>query len=125
MLEDAQELLKILKIPYRVIVLCTGDSGFKESITYDIETWSPFMKKYMETSSVSTCTDFQARRMNTRYHDKKENKLKYVYTLNGSGLALPRLIIAILENNQTKQGTIRIPKALWIYTGFKEIKPKK
>jgi len=125
MLTDAEELLKKLKIPYRVIVLCSGDAGFKEAITYDIETWSPYLKKYMETSSVSSCTDFQARRMNTRYQDKKENKLKYVYTLNGSGLALPRLIIAILENNLQKSGDIKIPSCLWKYAGFKKIKAKK
>ena len=122
MLEDAEELLKKLKIPYRIIILCSGDNGFKEAITYDIETWSPALKKYMETSSVSSCTDFQARRMNTRYQNKEG--LKLVYTLNGSGLALPRLLIAIIENNQTAKGSIKIPKVLHKYTGFKEIKQK-
>lgn len=125
MLESAETLLQELNIPYRVIVLCSGDNGFKEAVTYDIETWSPYMEKYMETSSVSTCTDFQARRMNTRYQDKKENKPKFVYTLNGSGLALPRLLIALLENFQEKDGSIRIPSCLWKYTGFKIIKPRK
>ena len=124
MLADAEELLKKLNIPYRVIILCTGDNGFKEALTYDIETWSPYLKRYMETSSVSTCTDFQARRMNTRYQDKK-GQLKFVYTLNGSGLAIPRLLISILENFQTKEGNIKIPKVLWKYTGFREIKLKK
>ncbi len=126
MMADAQELLKKLEIPYRVIVLCSGDTGFKESITYDIETWSPFMKRYMETSSISKVTDFQARRMNTRYQDIKENKMKLIYTLNGSALALPRLIIAILENNQNKDGSINIPKVLQPYmNGLKKIEAKK
>jgi len=124
MMDSAEELLKKLEIPYRVLAICSGDNGFKESITYDIETWSPFLKKYMETSSVSSVTDFQGRRMNTRYKDKKTNTLKFVYTLNGSGLAFPRLLIAILENNQQKDGSIKIPKALWKYTGFKVIKKK-
>jgi len=125
MMDDAEELLKKLEIPYRVLLICSGDLGLKETITYDLETWSPHMKKYMETSSVSKCGDYQARRMNTRYQDKKENELKFVETLNGSALALPRLIIAILENNQQKDGSIRIPKVLWPYmAGVKVIKPK-
>jgi seryl-tRNA synthetase len=117
MMENAEGILKALEIPYRVIVLCSGDSGFKEAITYDIETWSPFLEKYMETSSVSSLRDFQARRMNTRYHSKKTNKLEFVYTLNGSGLALPRLLIALMENNQNKDGSINIPKVLQPYMG--------
>jgi seryl-tRNA synthetase len=125
MMKNAEGILKELEIPYRVIVLCSGDSGFKEAITYDIETWSPFLKKYMETSSVSSLRDFQGRRMNTRYHSKKTNKFEFVYTLNGSGLALPRLLISVIENNQQKDGSIKIPKVLWKYTGFKEIKAKK
>jgi len=126
MMKNAEGILKALEIPYRVIVLCSGDSGFKEAITYDIETWSPFLKKYMETSSVSSIKDFQARRMNTRYHSKKTNKLEFVYTLNGSGLALPRLLIAVMENNQLKDGSIKIPKVLQSYMGgLKKIEMKK
>jgi len=121
MMDDAQELLKKLEIPYRVLNICSGDLGFKESITYDLETWSPYLKKYMETSSISKVTDFQARRMNTRYQDKKENKIKFVHTLNGSALALPRLIIALMENNQQKDGSIKIPKVLWNYMNGKKI----
>jgi seryl-tRNA synthetase len=125
MMKNAEGILQALKIPYRVIVLCSGDSGFKEAITYDIETWSPFLKKYMETSSVSSIGDFQARRMNTRYHSKKTNKLEFVYTLNGSGLALPRLLIALIENNQNKDGSIDIPKVLQPYMGgLKKIEKK-
>ncbi len=120
MMKNAEGILKELEVPYRVIVLCSGDSGFKEAITYDIETWSPFLGKYMETSSVSSLRDFQGRRMNTRYHSKKTNKLEFVYTLNGSGLALPRLLIAILENNQNKDGSINIPKVLQSYMGGKK-----
>ena len=117
MMKNAEGILKALEIPYRVIVLCSGDSGFKEAVTYDIETWSPFLGKYMETSSVSSLRDFQARRMNTRYHSKKTNKLEFVYTLNGSGLAVPRLLIALMENNQLKDGSIKIPKVLQSYMG--------
>ena len=124
MLEDAEKLLQLLKIPYRVIILCSGDLGFKEAITYDVETYSPFLKKYMETSSVSNCKDFQARRMNTKFLRNKTNEREYVHTLNGSGLALPRLMIAIVENNQQADGSIKVPSALWKYTGFKVIKKK-
>jgi seryl-tRNA synthetase len=124
-LSDAEELLKQLEIPYRVIILCSGDSGFKESITYDIEVWSPYMSKYLECSSVSSCTDFQARRMDTFYLEKKSNTKKLVYTLNGSGLATPRLLISLVENNQQPDGSFKIPKCLWKYTGFKSIEPAK
>lgn len=124
MLSDAEELVKKLKIPYRVIALCSGDMGFKESVTYDIGTWSPFLEKYMETSSISSCKDFQARRMNTKYLEKKTGQRKYVYTLNGSGLALPRLMISILENYQQKDGSVKIPSVLWKYTDFKKIEAK-
>jgi seryl-tRNA synthetase len=79
----------------------------------------------METASISTCTDFQARRMDTKYIENKTGQRKYAYTLNGSGLALPRLMISIMENYQQKDGSIKIPKVLWKYTGFKEIKPQK
>jgi seryl-tRNA synthetase len=125
MMESAESLLKKLNIPYRVLLICAGDQGFKEAITYDIETWSPYMKKYMETSSVSSCTDFQARRMKTYYINEK-NERNFVYTLNGSGLALPRLMIAVMENNQNKDGSINIPKALQPYmNGQKKIEVKK
>lgn len=125
MLKSAEELLQLLEVPYRVILICSGDQGFKEAITYDIETWSPYLKKYMETSSVSSCTDFQARRMETYYYDEENNK-KLVYTLNGSGLALPRLMIALMENNQNKDGSINIPKVLQSYMdGKKKIEIKK
>lgn len=124
MVNDAEKLLKMLKIPYRILVLCSLDIGFASSITYDIETWSPFLKKYMETSSVSNCKDFQARRMNTKFLRKKKNEREFVHTLNGSGLALPRLMIALAENNQQKDGSIKIPAVLHKYCGFKVIKAR-
>lgn len=123
MTENAEKMLELLEIPYRRILLSTGDAGFSSAKTYDIEVWSPYMKKYLETSSCSNCTDFQARRMNTRYQSK--NKLNFVHTLNGSGIALPRLMISLIENNQQPDGTIKVPKVLWKYTGFKEIKLEK
>src|SRR3989344_2615583 len=123
MTRHAEKILEKLKIPYQRVILSTGDSGFAAAKTYDLKVWSPYQKKYLEVSSCSNCTDFQARRMNTRYQSK-DGKLKLVHTLNGSGLALPRLLIAILENYQQKDGSIKIPSCLWKYTGFKVIKAK-
>jgi len=123
MTKNAEEILKQLEIPYRKVLLATADAGFASAKTYDLEVYSAFMKKYLETSSCSNCTDFQARRMNTKYQSK--GGLKFVHTLNGSGLALPRLMIALIENNQQADGTIKVPKALWKYTGFKEIRKEK
>ena len=120
MTSNAEKILKLLKLPYRKVLLATGDASFSSAKTYDLEVWSPAMKRYLECSSCSNCTDFQARRMNTRYQCK--NGLKFVHTLNGSCLALPRLMIAILENNQQKDGSIKIPSVLQKYTGFKIIK---
>jgi seryl-tRNA synthetase len=124
MTENAENILKELELPFRRILLATADSGFSSGKTYDIEVWSPGMNRYLECSSCSNCTDFQARRMNTRYQSK-EGTLKFVHTLNGSGIALPRLMIALIETNQQADGSIKIPKALWKYTGFKEIKAEK
>lgn len=120
MTKYGEEILKQLEIPYRKILLAAADAGFASAKTYDLEVYSAFMKKYLETSSCSNCTDFQARRMNTKYQSKGE--LKFVHTLNGSGLALPRLMIALIENNQQPDGSIKVPKVLWEYTAFKEIK---
>ena len=92
------------------MTLCTGDMGFAAKKTYDIEVWLPGEKKYREISSCSNCGDFQARRMNTKY--KKDNKNNYVHTLNGSGLAVGRTLIAILENYQTEDGNVQIPEVL-------------
>ncbi|MBI5884814.1 serine--tRNA ligase, partial [archaeon] len=119
MLKNAEALLEALELPFRTIELCTGDMGFHSANTFDLEAWSPFLEKYLEASSVSTCTDFQARRLNTKFKSKEGNEL--VHTLNGSGLATPRLLISLLECSQQADGGIKIPKCLHKYTGFKEI----
>ncbi|MFA5992994.1 MAG: serine--tRNA ligase [Candidatus Pacearchaeota archaeon] len=124
MTENAEKILKQLEIPFRRILLSTEDAGFSSAKTYDIEVWSPAMDRWLETSSCSNCTDFQARRMNTRYQ-AKDGTIKFVHTLNGSGVALPRLMIALMENNQQKDGSILIPKVLQKYTGFSKIEAKK
>ena len=115
MLNCAEEILKILNIPYRVVLLSTGDMGFSAEKTYDIEAWIPFEKKFREISSCSSCGTFQSRRMKARYKDN--NETKYLGTLNGSGLAVGRLMISFLENNQNKDGTIDIPEVLKKYMG--------
>ena len=122
MTENAEKILEALELPYRRILLSTGDASFASHKTYDIEVWSPAMNRYLETSSCSNCSDFQARRMNTKYQGKGIN---FIHTLNGSGIALPRLMIALIENNQQEDGSIKIPKVLWDYTGFKVIEAKK
>lgn len=123
MRKRAEEMLELLKIPYKTKLLCTGDMGFAASKTYDIECWSPFQSRYLEVSSCSNCRDFQARRMNTRFRTAEGNK--FVHTLNGSGLALPRLMISILECCQQKDGSVRIPDVLQPYmNGLKKIEKK-
>jgi seryl-tRNA synthetase len=120
----AEKVLEKLKIPYRTLLLCSGDMSFASAKTYDIECWSPAQEKYLEVSSASNCTDFQARRMNTKFRTSEGNK--YVHTLNASGLALPRLIISVLENYQQKDGSVKIPIALQPYMdGIKSIEIKK
>jgi seryl-tRNA synthetase len=113
MLSCAEEILKKLEIPYQVILLSTGDMGFSAEKTFDIETWIPSENKYREISSCSSCGSFQARRMVTKY--KSNNNTNYVGTLNGSGLAVGRLMIAVLENNQNEDGSITIPTILKKY----------
>ena len=122
MTQIAEEILKRLELPYRVVMLCTGDMGFSASITYDIEVWIPSQNKYREISSCSNCKDFQARRMNAKYNTiSNNNKIsKFVHTLNGSALAIGRTIIAILENYQNNDGSITIPYALRKYMNNKE-----
>ena len=115
MVNQAESILEILKLPYRRIVLCTGDMGFSSAKTYDIEVWLPSYDSYKEISSCSNCLDFQARRSMIRYRNKKTNKTEYVHTLNGSGLAIDRLFAAIIENYQNKDGTITIPDVLKKY----------
>ncbi len=115
MLKDAEEVLKRLGLPYRVVLLCTGDMGFSAAKTYDVEVWLPSQGKYREISSVSNCEDFQARRMNSKYW--KKGKPEFVHTLNGSGVAVGRTLIAIMENFQHSDGSISIPPALQPYLG--------
>ncbi|MGC9309087.1 MAG: serine--tRNA ligase [Candidatus Nanoarchaeia archaeon] len=125
MTSHAEELLKQLELPFRRIVLATEDASFASAKTYDLEVYSVGINRWLEVSSCSNCLEFQARRMNSRFQSSKTNKPEFVHTLNGSGLATPRLLIALLENNQQKDGSVKVPKALWPYTGFREIKPKK
>ncbi len=115
---DAEDILKALGIPYRVILLSTGDLSFSAAKCYDIETWSPAENKWLEASSCSNFEDFQARRANIKFRDKETKKLKFVHTLNGSGLATSRLMVSLLERYQTEDGKIIVPEPLRIYTGF-------
>jgi seryl-tRNA synthetase len=117
----AEEVLKRLELPYRTMLLCTGDMGFSARKTYDIEVWLPGQERYREISSCSNCGDFQARRMNARYRPKDEKGTRFVHTLNGSGLAVGRALIAVLENYQQADGTIQVPRALVPYMGGMEV----
>ena len=118
MTADAEHILQELGLPYRVISLCTGDIGFSSAKTYDVEVWMPSYDGYKEISSCSCCTDFQARRANIRYKDPEHFKgTRYLYTLNGSGVAVGRCMAAILENYQNADGTITVPEALVPYMG--------
>ena len=113
-------VLQLLEIPYRVIVLCTGDMGFGAAKTYDIEVWLPWQNTYREISSCSNCEDFQARRMGMKYKPADGGKARFVHTLNGSGLAIGRTLIAVMENYQNEDGSITVPEALRPYVGGME-----
>ncbi|KPJ61708.1 MAG: seryl-tRNA synthetase [Latescibacteria bacterium DG_63] len=118
----AEKILQLLELPYRVVMLCTGDLSFAASMCYDLEVWAPAEKRWLEVSSCSNFESFQARRMGIRYRVEGTRKLEYVHTLNGSGVALPRTLIGILENFQTRKGSVRIPEVLVPYmNGLKEI----
>jgi seryl-tRNA synthetase len=117
MVRNAEEILQRLNLPYRVVELCTGDMGFAAAKTYDLEVWLPGQKAYREISSCSNCEDFQARRANIRYRKDKKGRPLFVHTLNGSGLAVGRTVVAVLENYQQKNGSIIIPEALRPYMG--------
>ena len=119
---DAEDVLRLLELPYRVVLLCTGDMGFASAKTYDIEVWFPSQGRYREISSCSNCEDFQARRMNARYRDA-QGKLRFVHTLNGSGLAVGRTLAAILENYQQEDGSVVVPEALRDYLKIDIIRP--
>jgi seryl-tRNA synthetase len=117
MLLCAEEVLKRLNLPYRVVTLCTGDMGFASQKTYDIEVWLPGQNRYREISSCSLCGDFQARRMNARYRPEGAKNTRFVHTLNGSGVAAGRALVAVLENYQERDGSVIVPEALRPYMG--------
>ncbi len=119
----AEEVLRRLELPYRVVVLATGDLGFASAKTYDVEVWAAGVGAWLEVSSASTFTDFQARRANIRYRPAAGQKPMFVHTLNASGVALPRLIVALLENNQEPDGSVRIPGQLVPYFGEERLTP--
>lgn len=121
MTRDAEEVLRLLGLPYRVVLLCAGDLGFAAAKTYDLEVWFPAAGTYREISSCSNCEDFQARRANIRFRPGPKGKLRYVHTLNGSGVAVGRTVAALLENYQQEDGSVIIPPALRPYMGGLEI----
>lgn len=123
MVDAAEDVLRVLEIPYRVVLLCTGDMSFTSAKTYDIEVWMPAQNKYREISSCSNCTDYQARRANIKFRRDNKSKPEFVHTLNGSGIAVGRTVAAILENYQQADGSVKIPKALIPYMGVEEIRP--
>ncbi|MEW5804442.1 MAG: aminoacyl--tRNA ligase-related protein, partial [bacterium] len=117
LLSHAEEVLKMLNLPYRVVTLCTGDLGFSSAKTYDIEVWLPSQNMYREISSCSNFEDFQARRAKIRFRDEAKGKSQLVHTLNGSGLAIGRTVVALLENYQQEDGSVEIPQSLQPYVG--------
>lgn len=121
LLKIEEKLMKALELPYQVINICTGDLGRPAAAKFDIEAWLPSENKYRETHSTSNCTDFQARRLNIRYKDKN-NKMQFAHTLNGTAFAIGRILIMILENYQQKDGSVKVPKVLQKYCGFRVIK---
>jgi seryl-tRNA synthetase len=120
-LEMEEKLMQLLKIPYRIVRICTGDLARPSAATFDLESWLPGQNQYRETHSASNCTDFQARRLNIRYRDKT-GKLNFVHTLNGTAFAIGRTLIAIIENYQQKDGSVIVPEVLQKYLSFKVIK---
>ncbi|HAP35033.1 MAG TPA: serine--tRNA ligase [Bacteroidetes bacterium] len=115
---DAERLLQLLGLPYRVLLMCAGDMGFTQTKKYDLEVWAAGQQKWLEVSSCSNFETFQARRMNIKFKSRETGKQEFVHTLNGSGLALPRIVAAIIENNQTPEGKVIVPKVLQQYTKF-------
>ncbi|APM37275.1 serine--tRNA ligase [Clostridium kluyveri] len=118
---DAEDVLKGLKIPYRVVKICKGDLGFTAALKYDIEVWMPSYNRYVEISSCSNFEDFQARRVNIKYKETPKDKPKYIHTLNGSGVAIGRTVAAVLENYQQDDGSVLIPEVLKPYMGGREV----
>ena len=118
---DAESVLQLLKLPYRVVKICIGDLGFTAAMKYDIEVWMPSYNRFVEISSCSNFEDFQARRANIKYKNSPKEKAQFVHTLNGSGVAIGRTTAAILENYQNADGSITIPEVLRPYMGGKEV----
>jgi len=118
---DAEDVCQRLGLPYRVLEHCTGDLGFTAVKSYDIDVWAPGCQEWLEVSSCSNCSDFQARRANIRYRPEKDARPQYVHTLNGSGLALPRIMIGIMENYQQADGSIIVPEVLRPFMGTDHI----
>lgn len=125
MLEIEEKLMQGLGLPYQVVVLCSSDFARPSAATFDIETWIPSEGCFRETHSTSNCTDYQSRRLNIRFKDKKTGKTEFVHTLNGTAFAMGRIIIAILENFQQKDGSVLVPQVLQKYTGFEKIQKVK
>ena len=123
LLDDAEDVCRRLGLPYRVLELCAGELGFASARSYDIEMWAPGCDEWLEVSSCSNCTDFQARRSGIRYRSEAGARPTHVHTINGSGLALPRVVIAILECCQRRDGSVVMPEMLRPYTGFDSIQP--
>lgn len=119
MVRHVESIMRKLELPYRILLLCGGDMGFASAKTYDFEVWSAAQKRWLEVSSVSCFEAFQSNRLKLRYRDEN-GKTELAHTLNGSAMALARIVAALLENNQTPEG-IRLPKVLWKYAGFKVI----
>jgi len=121
LVRNAEEVCRRLGISHRVVQMCTGDLGFQAAKKYDIEMWAPGVEEWLEVSSCSNCRDFQARRANVRFRRERGARPEFVHTLNGSGLALPRVMIAVIENYQQADGSILVPKVLWPYMGGMEV----
>jgi seryl-tRNA synthetase len=113
----AEAVLRRLEIPYRIVALCAGDTGFQSAKTYDLEVWLPSQQRYREISSCSNCEAFQARRMQARWRNPESGKPEAVHTLNGSGVAVGRALVAVLENYQNEDGSVSVPAALQPYVG--------
>ena len=124
LLGNAEEVIRRLDIPYRVVQLCTGDLGFQSAKSYDLEMWAPGSGEWLEVSSCSNCSDFQARRSNIRFRREPRGRTEFVHTLNGSGLAIPRVMISILENYQQEDGSVMVPEVLRSYMGTGAMSPK-
>jgi seryl-tRNA synthetase len=120
---DAEDLLRRLGLTYRLLEICTGDMGFPSAKSFDFEVWAPGCAEWLEVSSCSNCTDFQARRSNIRFRRERGGRPEFVHTLNGSGLAIPRVMIAILETYQQPDGSVEIPEVLQPYTGYSRLEP--